>query len=99
RRVMLATQLTMMTVAASLAALTYAGRERLWTLYVLTAMTSAAGAFDNPARQALVTRLVPPADLPGALAMNLTMFHAGMIGGPALAVVLIAAAGEGTRGL
>ena len=99
RRVMLATQLTMMTVAASLAALTFAGRERLWTLYVLTAMTSAAGAFDNPARQALVPRLVPAADLPGALAMNLTMFHAGMIGGPALAGVLIAAAGEGTRGL
>ena len=99
KRVMLATQLTMMTVAASLATLTFLGRERLWTLYVLTAMTSAAGAFDNPARQALVPRLVPAADLPGALAMNLTMFHAGMIGGPAIAGVLIAAAGEGTRGL
>jgi len=31
--------------------------------------------------------------------MNLTMFHAGMIGGPALAGVLIASAGQGTRGL
>jgi len=31
--------------------------------------------------------------------MNLTMFHAGMIGGPAIAGVLIASAGEGTRGL
>jgi hypothetical protein len=62
-------------------------------------MTSAAGSFDNPARQALVPRLVPREDLPGALAMNLTMFHAGMIGGPAIAGVLIASAGEGTRGL
>jgi MFS family permease len=62
-------------------------------------MTSAAGSFDNPARQALVPRLVPREDLPGALAMNLTMFHAGMIGGPALAGVLIASAGEGTHGL
>jgi MFS family permease len=99
KRVMLATQLTMTSVAALLGFLTLTHHETLFTLYLLTGMTSAAGAFDNPARQALVPRLVPREDLPGALAMNLTMFHAGMIGGPALAGVLIASAGEGTRGL
>jgi MFS family permease len=99
RRVMLATQLTMSAVAALLAFMTWGRSETVWTLYVLTGMTSAAGSFDNPARQALVPRLVPREDLPGALAMNLTMFHAGMIGGPAIAGVLIASAGEGTRGL
>src|SRR5580765_3185614 len=99
KRVMLATQLTMTAVAALLGFLTLGRHETILTLYVLTGMTSAAGAFDNPARQALVPRLVPREDLPGALAMNLTMFHAGMIGGPAIAGVLIAAAGEGTRGL
>jgi MFS family permease len=99
KRVMLATQLTMSVVAALLGFLTLGRHETVLTLYVLTGMTSAAGSFDNPARQALVPRLVPREDLPGALAMNLTMFHAGMIGGPALAGVLIASAGEGTRGL
>ncbi len=99
KRVMLATQLTMTAVAALLGILTLTHHETLLTLYLLTGMTSAAGSFDNPARQALVPRLVPREDLPGALAMNLTMFHAGMIGGPALAGVLIASAGEGTRGL
>ena len=99
KRVMLVTQSTMTVVAGLLGVLTLKGHETLWTLYVLTSMTSAAGAFDNPARQALVPRLVPREDLPGALAMNLTMFHAGMIGGPAIAGVLIASAGEGTRGL
>jgi MFS family permease len=99
KRVMLMTQLTMTTVAALLGLLTVSGHETLLTLYALTGMTSAAGAFDNPARQALVPRLVPRDDLPGALAMNLTMFHAGMIGGPAIAGVLIATAGTGTRGL
>jgi len=99
KRVMLATQLTMCTVAAVLGVLTLTHHETLLTLYVLTGMTSAAGSFDNPARQALVPRLVPREDLPGALAMNLTMFHAGMIGGPALAGLIIAAAGQGTRGL
>jgi MFS family permease len=99
KKVMLATQTTMILVAAALGILTWTGRESVWTLYLLTGMTSAAGAFDNPARQALVPRLVPTADLPGALAMNLTMFHVGMIAGPAIAGVLIAASGEGTRGL
>jgi MFS family permease len=99
KRVMLLTQLTMTAVAALLGFLTLAHHETLFTLYLLTGMTSAAGAFDNPARQAFVPRLVPRDDLPGALAMNLTMFHAGMIGGPAIAGVLIASAGEGTRGL
>jgi len=99
KKVMLATQTTLTVVAVLLGFLTLTGRESLWTLYVLTGMTSAAGAFDNPARQALVPRLVPPEDLPGALAMNLTMFHVGMIGGPAIAGALIASSGEGTRGL
>lgn len=99
KKVMLATQTTMTCVAALLGFLTLTGHETLWTLYVLTGMTSAAGSFDNPARQALIPRLVPREHLPGALAMNLTMFHVGMIGGPALAGVLIAASADGTRGL
>jgi MFS family permease len=99
RKVMLATQLTMTTVALTLALLTFTGREALWSLYVITGMTSAAGSFDNPARQALIPRLVPRADLPGALAMNLTMFHTGMIVGPALAGVMIASLGGGIHAL
>src|SRR5262249_52607020 len=52
----------------------------------------AAVAFDTPPRQRLVPRLVPPADLPGALALNLTMFQAATIAGPGLAGLLIAGA-------
>jgi len=99
RKIMLATQLTMTVVAATLAVLTLTGRETRWLLYVLTGLTSAAGSFDNPARQALLPRLVPREALPGALAMNLTMFHGGMIAGPAVAGAFIAAAGTGTKGL
>ena len=99
KRVMLVTQSTMTLVAGGLGLLTFSGHETVWTLYIMTGLTSAAGSFDNPARQALVPSLVPREDLPGALAMNLTMFHVGMIGGPAVAGVLIASSGEGTRGL
>jgi MFS family permease len=95
RVVMFVAQSVMTGVAAALAGLTLAGRESLWTIYLLSAVQAAATAFDNPARQALVPRLVPPADLPAALSLNLTAFHAAFIGGPALAGLLIGAAAFG----
>jgi MFS family permease len=99
RRVMIATQIAMAVVALALWATTSAGREALWMLYALNALSAAAVAFDGPSRQALIPRLVPHADLPGALSLNLSVFQASLIGGPALAGLLIAHAGEGTRGL
>ena len=95
RLVMLAAQSAMTVVAVALAVLTLTGRETLWALYVLNALGAAAGAFDNPSRQALVPRLVPPASLPGALAMNLAMFQTALIMGPAFAGLLIAGSGSG----
>ena len=90
RRVMFAAQAAMTVVSVGLAALAFTRRDTVAAIYLLNAIQAAATAFDNPARQALVPRLVPPADLPGALALNLTMFHAAMIAGPALAGLLIA---------
>ncbi len=99
RRVMVATQTAMTAVALALAGMTYFGRESLWLLYVLNALGAAAVAFDGPSRQALIPRLVPAEDLPGALSLNLSVFQAALIGGPALSGLLIAQAGSGTRGL
>ena len=84
RRVMFVAQSVMAVVSVVLAALAFARRDSVAAIYVLNAVQAAAAAFDNPARQALVPRLVPPTDLPGALALNLSMFHAAMIVGPAL---------------
>ena len=95
RKVMFAAQSVMTLASLALAALTLLGRDRLWALYLLNAVTAAASAFDNPARQALVPRLVPKHDLPGALSLNLTAFHGAMIAGPGLAGLLIAGAGAG----
>jgi MFS family permease len=99
RRVMFAAQAVMMLGAAGLSSLTLAGREGLSVLYAANALLAAATAFDNPARQALVPRLVPVAELPAALSLNLTMFHAAFIGGPALAGLLIAGVGVPAGGL
>jgi len=99
RRVMIATQIAMTAVAIALFGTTFAGHETLWLIYALNALSASAVAFDGPSRQALIPRLVPAADLPGALSLNLSVFQASLIGGPALAGLLIAHAGEGTRGL
>jgi len=98
RLVMLAAQSGMTVVAVGLALLTLAHRETLFLLYTLNALGAAAGAFDNPARQALIPRLVPPANLPGALALNLAMFQTALIAGPALAGLMIAGHAGGALG-
>jgi MFS family permease len=90
RLVMLAAQSGMTIVAVALALVTTVHRETLVLLYALNALGAAAGAFDNPARQALIPRLVSTANLPGALALNLAMFQTALIAGPALAGLLIA---------
>ena len=89
RRVMLVAQSAMLVLSAGLALLTYQGQATVLILYLLNAGLAAASAFDNPARQALVPRLVPPAELPAALALNLTAMHLAMIGGPGLAGLLL----------
>jgi MFS family permease len=93
RLVMLAAQTGMTLVALALAGLTFLGHDRLFALYALNALQASAAAFDNPARQSLIPRLVPTAELPGALSLNLTAFQVAMIGGPALAGLLIAGGG------
>ena len=97
RRLMLATQVAMTGVAGSLALFTHAKRETVLLLFVLNALGAAASAFDGPARQALVPRLVPRDELQAALVLNLTVFHVAMIGGPALAGLMLAG-GHGIAG-
>src|SRR5258706_280697 len=103
RKVMLSSEAALATVAALLAAFTFLGRDSLPLLYLLTAASAASGAFDTPARQALMPGLVPREDLPGALAVMLTVFQAANIGGPAIAGILIAKTttlgGHATKGL
>ncbi len=90
RRIMIATQLSMTAVALALSGLTFARRETLWALYGLNFLSAAAGAFDGPARNSLLPRLVPARELAGALSLNFSAFQAAMIGGPAIAGLILA---------
>ena len=90
RGVIFASQSVMTLVSVGLAALAWARRDSVAAIYMLNAVQAGAVAFDAPARNALVPRLVPAADLAGALALNVTIFQAATIAGPALAGFLIA---------
>jgi MFS family permease len=93
RKLMLATQTAMGVLAAILAVLAFRGLRSLWPIYLLAALTSAASAFDGPARQSLIPNLVPREHLPNALSLNTTVFQAASVAGPSLAGLVIAAAG------
>lgn len=89
KRLMLASQGVMFISAVLLAVLTALGRDSLWAIYLLTAIASAAVAFDNPARQALLPTLVPAQDFPGAVSLGLVVFNSAIVVGPALAGQLL----------
>jgi MFS family permease len=95
RRLMLVTQSAMALLAGILAWLTFRGLESAWPIYVLAALTSAASAFDAPARQSLIPNLVPREDLPNALSLNTIVFQAASVAGPSLAGLTIGVAGVG----
>jgi len=73
--------------------LTAFGLSSIWPIYLLTAIASAALAFDSPARQALLPGLVPPEDFQNAVSLGIVVFNSAMIVGPALAGLLLSVSG------
>jgi MFS family permease len=88
---MIVTQSVMLVSAAILATMTASGLHSVWPIYLLTAVTSAATAFDNPARQAMLPTLVPSEEFPNAVSLGLVVFNSAMIVGPALGGLLLSA--------
>ena len=93
RRVMLYTQSAAAAVAVLLAILTFRGLTHPWPIYLLAALGSAAGAFDGPARQAMLPSLVPREHLPNAISLNAIMFQIASVTGPSIGGLLIATLG------
>jgi MFS family permease len=90
KRLLLATQSVMLGSAAALALFTASGLRHVWPIYLLTALSSAATAFDNPARQALLPSLVPVEDFPNAVSVGFVAFQVAMVAGPVLGGVALA---------
>src|ERR1043165_5169909 len=95
RRILVATQSSMMLLTFVLAWLTLSHRVQIWHVVTLAALTGIVNAFDLPARQAFVVDMVSRADLVNAIALNSSMFNGARIIGPALAGIVVAAIGEG----
>jgi len=93
RRLMMTTQAVMLLCSAILAIVTFRGLLHVWPIFLLTAIASAAWAFDTPARQALMPTLVPLKDFPNAVSLSMLMFQVGLIVGPPLAGFLLASHG------
>jgi MFS family permease len=93
RRLMLFTNVAAAVVAVALAVLTIREVNAVWPVYALAAVGAAVGAFDLPARQALVPSLVPREHLPNAIALNSIMLQLASVAGPSLGGLLIAAEG------
>jgi MFS family permease len=95
RKLMLFTQSAAAVVSLVLAVLAFNRLAVAWPIYALAALGSAVGAFDLPARQALVPMLVPREHLPNAITLNTIMFQTASVVGPAIGGLLIATTSVG----
>ena len=93
RRLLLATQSAMASLALALGVLTATGAVRLWMVYLLALLLGCATAFDMPARQSFVTEMVGREHVANAVGLNSAVFNSARVIGPAAAGVLIAATG------
>lgn len=95
-RLLIATQVLSMLQSFALAALVFSGHMTIPALIALNVLQGLINAFDMPCRQSFVISLIEnKEDLSNAIAMNSSMFNLARIAGPAVAGVVIAAAGEG----
>ncbi len=93
KRLMLSTQIFLMTVTAIFATIIATGHAAVWNIILFSLLTGVAWAFNMPVRQSVVPNLVPRSALMNALALNSAGFNVTRIIGPSLAGLLIAAVG------
>ncbi len=95
RKVLIATQASMMLLAFILAGLAFLKIVQPWHILALSALLGLVNVFDAPARLALAPELVEREDLTNAIAINAGMFNAAAIIGPAAGALVYAAFGPG----
>lgn len=95
RRLLIVTQAVQAVLAGTLAVFALTGSATLFIVYVLAAALGIVTVFDNPGRQSFVAELVGRDDIVNAQAMTSLINNVGRLVGPALAGLLIAAAGVG----
>ncbi len=93
RRVILTSKVAAFVLGTVFAALLVTDRIDLWHIYLFTLLRGATGAFDQPARRAMIPSIVPRQLVTNAMALSSGSMQVMRIGGAAGAGVVIALAG------
>ena len=89
RRVLMYSQGVALLMHLVLGVLVVSGRVELWQVHLTAFVSGGALAFNQPARQAILPRLVPRADLLNALALNHAAMNTMRVAGAGLAGLLL----------
>jgi MFS family permease len=95
RRLALVASAGLWLVSMVLAGQAFAGNRSVWLLYGCIAVQSGFYAVNNPARSAMVPRLIAPDLMPAASALNMASMNLGLTLGPLLGAVAVAWQGFG----
>ncbi|NBD33270.1 MAG: MFS transporter [Cyanobacteria bacterium] len=94
RRILVITQTLSMIQSLALAALALTGTIQVWHIILLSVLQGVINAFDIPARQTFVRKVVEnKEDLGNAIALNSSLVNGARLIGPAIAGLLITAVG------
>ncbi|GAA3167609.1 MFS transporter [Streptomyces virens] len=94
RKVIVLTEAGLGVLAAILLVNVLLPEPMLWPLYLVAAGVAALAGLQRPALDAMLARIVPHDQLAAAAALNALRWQAGAIGGPALAGLVVAYAGN-----
>jgi MFS family permease len=96
RRIMIVAHTLASLQALTLGILALTGTLRPWQVLTLGFLYGVVMAFETPARQSLISRMVASRDdLPNAIALNSFLMNSGRLVGPSIAGVLLTVVSEG----
>jgi predicted MFS family arabinose efflux permease len=93
RNIVLSTQVSMMVLALTFAALVWSGKIKIWEILVVAGLRGLTMAFDMPARQAFMVEMTSREDLMNAISLNSSMVNSARVIGPSIAGILIVRVG------
>jgi MFS family permease len=93
RKLLIITQTSLLALSALLAALAFAGHAGLVSILIISAITGAVNAVDNPARQVYAMDLVGRELLVSAVSLFEVVLNASRVLGPAIGGIILVTAG------
>lgn len=93
RNLLFTTQFILMILAFLLAGLYTSKLLQVWMAFAIAICRGITASFNQPARQSLISELVPEEDLPNAIALNSATMNLTKVIGPTSGGILIAAVG------